>query len=195
MPIIKGGLMNTISNYMLDQNEKFHDQREDYGSYGYRWKLGISALIKKHNIDSIIDFGAGKKTLEKSMGHEIPIQSYDPAFDGLTPNLTPADLLVCTHVLEHVEPEYLQSTLDYLSTLTNKVFLLVMDNGISGKILPDGTESNLIQKDMDWWESKIKKSFNADITNINRQAFIKKGQIKEINSPDKGTFLGICKNQ
>jgi len=195
MKKIKGGLMTTISNYMQDQNEKFHIQKEDYGSFGHRWRLGISALIKKYNIKSIIDFGAGKKTLEKSIGHEISIQSYDPAFDSLNPNLIPADLLVCTHVLEHVEPEYLQSTLDYLSSLTNKAFLLVMDNGVSGKILPDGTESNLIQKDMNWWESQINKSFNADLVNIDRKSFIKKGQIKKINSLDKGTFLGICKNR
>jgi len=187
--------MNTISNYMLDQNEKFHSQREDYGSFGHRWRLGISTLITKYNVNSIIDFGAGKKTLEKSMGHEISIQSYDPAFDGLNPNLTEADLLVCTHVLEHVEPKYLQSTLDYLSSLANKAFLLVMDNGISGKILPDGTESNLIQKDMGWWKDQIKESFNADIINIDRKLFIKSGQIKEINSLDKGTFLGVCRNQ
>jgi hypothetical protein len=124
----------------------------------------------------------------------MDIQSYDPAFDGPEPNLTPADLLVCTHVLEHVEPEFLSNTLNYLNTMTKKVFLIVVDNGVSGKILPDGTESNLIQKNMIWWQSQIKTAFNTDVINIDRHLFIKKGQIKQINSIDKGTFIG-CRNQ
>jgi hypothetical protein len=184
--------LKTISDYMLQQNEEFHIVRKDYGSFGYKWAKGVTALVKLYNINSIIDFGAGKKTLEKSI--DMDIQSYDPAFDGPEPNLTPADLLVCTHVLEHVEPEFLSSTLEYLNTLTKKVFLIAVDNGVSGKILPDGMESNLIQKDMTWWQAQLETAFNTSVINIDRQLFIKKGQIKQITSQDKGTFIG-CRNQ
>jgi hypothetical protein len=72
--------------------------------------------------------------------------------------------------------------------------LIAVDNGVSGKILPDGTESNLIQKNMTWWQAQLETAFNTSVINIDRQLFIKKGQIKQITSQDKGTFIG-CRNQ
>jgi hypothetical protein len=47
---------------------------------------------------------------------------------------------------------------------------------------------------MTWWQAQLETAFNTSVINIDRQLFIKKGQIKQITSQDKGTFIG-CRNQ
>src|SRR6056297_132799 len=178
-----------ISWYMLEQNELFHQQRQDYGTYGRKWAKGVAALYGIIGSKSVLDYGAGKRSLEKELN--IPVQSYDPAIPEISKPPEPADLMVCTHVLEHIEPELLDTVLSHIKGLTRKAFLIVVDPGPSNKILPDGRDSNLIQKPIDWWITILHDRFpEFKIQNINRLQFIKHQKIISENSDKKGTFIG-----
>lgn len=187
--------MNTnkyISEYMLEQNEKFHSYRPDYGTFGKKWKKGVLSLKERTDSETILDYGAGKQSLAKSF--DFSIQNYDPAVKEISELPSPADLLICTHILEHIEPDLLINILEHIKYLTNKAFLIVVDPGPSNKIMPDGRDSNLIQKSVKEWQEQLKNFFTEfDIININRQKFINQGQFVLDKSLQKGTFVGTKK--
>jgi len=180
-----------ISNYMKKQNNIFHKEREDWGKKGKKWSKGIKYIVKKYNYESVVDYGAGKCMLGKNLSDFVEVQSYEPAFESTDIKPTPSDFVVCTHVLEHVEPEFLENVLDNLKYLAKKGLLISVDSGPSGKLLPDGRDSNLIQEDISWWFNKLKEYFpEFHIINIDRRKFNQQNTIKEINSNKKGTFFG-----
>jgi hypothetical protein len=63
--------------------------------------------------------------------------------------------VVCTDVLEHVEPEYLDSVLDELQRVTRNVGFFVVHTGAAMNHLPDGRNAHLIQQPPEWWLPKI----------------------------------------
>jgi hypothetical protein len=178
-----------ISEYMTDQNEDLHTILEEYGTFSGKWAKGINSIKTKYNIESMLDYGAGKQTLKE---HFPDIHSYDPGIPAISSLPFPADLVICTHVLEHVEPELLDNVLQHIFELTKKVFLISVNDGPSNKFLPDGRDSNLIQEDMFWWRSVLEDHFSSfDIFNLNRFNFVKNGSLIAKKDNSKGTFLGV----
>ena len=106
---------------------------------------------------SVLDYGSGKGYLGKEL--PFPIWEYDPAIPGKDQSPRPADLVVCTDVLEHIEPEKLIHVLRDLSRCVLKVGYFVIHTGPSGKVLADGRNSHLIQQPPEWWRMKLKKHF------------------------------------
>lgn len=166
-------VQSAITDEYRELNRKFHEERGDWGGYGSKWAPGIKELSKTLNTQNILDYGAGKKTLAAAL--PFPIRSYEPAFDTETPS--PADIVVCTHVLEHVEPECLSFAVSELKRLTKKALFLVAGTGESGKILPDGRDSNLIQVEVKDWVGMLEDHFTT-IRQINRRSF-QRGIIKD----------------
>ncbi len=178
-----------ISEYMTDQNEDFHTLLEEYGTFSGKWAKGINSIKIKYNIESMLDYGAGKQALKEFFPD---IHSYDPGIPAISFLPSPADLVICTHVLEHVEPELLDNVLQHIFELTKKCFLISVNDGPSNKFLPDGRDSNLIQEDMFWWRSVLEDQFPSfDISNLNRSQFINNGNLNVTKNMDKGTFLGV----
>jgi hypothetical protein len=174
---------------MIDQNRKFHTLRPDYGTFSSKWAKGIETIKSKYNIDTMLDYGAGKQALKN---HFPDIESYDPGILEISAPPKPADLVICTHVLEHVEPELLYNVLNHLFELTRKVCFISLKDGPSNKILPDGRDSNLIQENMFWWLRVLEKHFPFFVfRNLNRRKFIQGGQLVVDNSMSIGTFVGV----
>ncbi len=69
---------------------------------------------------SILDYGCGSKSLERAATDKFKrrIVSYDPAFGTGLPK--PSDLIVCTDVLEHVEPDKLDNVIAHIKSLAAK---------------------------------------------------------------------------
>lgn len=178
-----------ISEYEREQNELFHKNLKDYGTFGYKWAKGVQTLMDTYNIESVLDYGAGKCFLEK----ELPIvTSYDPAFPEIAFPPEPADLVVSTHVLEHVEPDLLDNVLVHINSLTKKVFFIVVNSGPSKKYLPDGRDSNLIQEDIVWWVDTLTRNFpKFKIFNSNRREFVRFGRILKDTAFKTGNFIGV----
>lgn len=176
-----------ISDYMIEQNRLFHKVRPDYGSYGNKWAKGLQRIIDKYEIETILDYGAGKQTLKKSFPD---IQCYDPGILEISNPPESADLVLATHVLEHIEPDLLENVLTHIQELTRKVFFIVVDSGKSDKIMPDGRDSNLIQESVEWWFRKLHFG-NFQVYNLDRKKFIRQGEICVETKLEKGTFIGV----
>ena len=129
--------------------------------FGKRSKIPnyLKDFILKVDPKSILDFGCGKGRLVKRLTEEYPnisVNGYDPGnkdFDMLLDDIS-VDLLISTDVLEHVEPEHINKTLEYLSTKSRYVYHLIALSPAK-LILPDGRNAHLIQETPEWWKEKF----------------------------------------
>ena len=73
----------------------------------------------------------------------------------------PADLVVCTDVLEHIEPEKLPFVLDDLRRCVKQIGYFVIHTKAAAKTLADGRNAHLIQKDQAWWTETLGRYFTV----------------------------------
>jgi hypothetical protein len=146
-----------ITPEYIEQNRQLH-ARGEYGVSGAKWATAVQQLVTLLGTRDILDYGCGQRTLEKSLG--FPIRNYDPCIAGLDAPPEPADIVVCTDVLEHIEPDCLGDVLDDLRRLTLQAALLVIANRPARKFLPDGRNAHLIQQGRDWWLRKLALRFS-----------------------------------
>lgn len=148
-----------ISEAYRDLNAKLHDANPQYGVSGARWADEVMALCAQVNSTDILDYGCGKRTLAKQLPIKYVVTNYDPAIPEYSQIPKPHDIVVCTDVLEHIEPEYLDAVLDDIKRVTRKVAFLVVATRPAKKILDDGRNAHLIQQDYRWWLPKLLDRF------------------------------------
>lgn len=139
----------------------------EYGTNGHRFVRHVVEIAKILNTRDILDYGCGKRTLEEALGY--PIKNYDPCIAGLDTEPEPADLVVCSDVLEHIEPDFLDAVLDDLARVTKQTIYMVIDTGEARKTLPDGRNAHLIQEGAAWWIPKIIARFELYSFNRNKR--------------------------
>lgn len=149
----------TISQKYAQLNTQLHLEKVDYGTSGWQWASTVKYLIQQSNSKSILDYGCGKQTLAQSLPH-TKIVNFDPAIPGLDRPPSPADLLVCTDVLEHVEPEFIDHVLDDLARLTKKIALVTVATRPAEKQLADGRNAHLTVQPFLWWQERFEKRFD-----------------------------------
>ena len=124
--LFAGDTIGPSSDYQ-EQLRKEHDGSK-WGSTGGRYSGTdvLRLLTERPYIQSVLDFGAGKASLEEfireRLHRDIDWTNYDPGIptiDSLPNRLF--DCVVSTDVLEHIEPEALKGTLQTLESLTGKV--------------------------------------------------------------------------
>lgn len=151
--------MKTISDEYRALQRQFHHDRDDYGRSGHKWAdkvLGWADQLQSHEI---LDYGCGKQTLQKAIPY--PITNYDPCIAGCDDDPVPHDFVVCTDVLEHIEPDLVDNVLDHIASLTKKLCFLTVATRPAVKFLPDGRNAHLIQEGPAWWLHKIVDRFDV----------------------------------
>lgn len=141
--------MTRISPEYLAMQEQFHQQRPDYGISSTRHVETILSLSKELATRDILDYGCGKAMLQK--GLPFPIQNYDPCMPEYAQRPDPAAIVVCTDVLEHIEPAHLREVLDDLRSLTKTLLYLDVSCVPASKQLPDGRNAHILQESPNWW--------------------------------------------
>lgn len=159
-PLIAFNKPDLISASYTALNRQLHAENLAYGVGGNRHAPVVLKLIEKLNTRSVLDYGCGKGYLAKAL--PFPIWEYDPAIPEKAASPRPADLVVCTDVLEHVEPEHLKAVLHDLKRVVQKIGYFVIHTEPSQKVLADGRNAHLIQHDKAWWRHKLKKVFVVD---------------------------------
>lgn len=149
--------MNASPEYAALQTQ-FHKQRPDYGTSGARYIDHVLQIAQRLNTRDILDYGCGKATLQK--GIPFPIQNYDPFIPEFSNSPVPADLVVCTDVMEHVEPEYVTSVLRNIHALTKQGVFFQIATRPASKFLPDGRNAHLIQENGNWWLEQLMEHFD-----------------------------------
>lgn len=168
-----------ITDSYRDQNKQLHSDRPDYGSYGSKWAETIWSLCHRYEISSVVDYGSGKCSLHKSLLQDeqkyrfkyhfcckehqwlTAWVNYDPAVPELDSPPPASDLVVCSDVLEHIEPECLEEVLDDIKRASRKAVFLVIATRPAKKTLPDGRNAHLIQRPIAWWLGHLMKRFTV----------------------------------
>ena len=146
-----------ISKEYKELNKTFHQSNLAYGVGGEKRVEVILKLYESIKGKSLLDYGCGKGYLAKTL--PFPIWEYDPCIPGKDDSPSPADLVVCLDVLEHVEPEYLDFVLNDLARCVKQCGYFVIHTGPAQKILPDGRNTHLIQENKEWWRNKLIQHF------------------------------------
>ena len=154
--------MALISDAYRAQQQHLHETTE-YGTMGEQYGPLISQIVNRLEVSHLIDYGSGSKMgLAKGLkvSHKLTYQAYDPGVPELAGDPTPAQMVACVDVLEHIEPECLENVLDHIASLTEVVAFLSVHMGPALKVLPDGRNAHLIQEPVEWWLPKIMKRFD-----------------------------------
>lgn len=144
-----------ISEEYRRVNAEMHKVNDDYGRMGQRYADHVRATAAVVGGKSILDYGCGKHTLRNAMPEWQDFREYDPALPGFDAPPDPADVVVCTDVMEHIEPEHLDAVLDDIQRLAGKGVFFVITMVPAGKLLPDGTNPHKICETEAWWLPKL----------------------------------------
>lgn len=151
-----------ISDEMREQNAQLHRENIHYGAGGAKYAELVISLVQQltkagEMPPSVLDYGCGKGYLSKEL--PFPIYEYDPGIPGKDELAKSADIVMCTDVLEHIEPEKIDAVIDDLKRVTKQVGYLVIHLGPAGKTYPNGQNAHVLQKSPDWWYDKLNKHF------------------------------------
>lgn len=149
-----------ISRDMLEQNRGLHEQG-NYGASGWRHfePVLMAALCMDNPV--LLDYGCGQCTLSKSLyeaGWKGLIREYDPCVSGKDAMPEPADLVICTDVMEHVEENRVPNVFDHMRSLTKRLCYVSIAIRPANKSLPNGMNAHITQRKPKWWVKKASKA-------------------------------------
>jgi hypothetical protein len=151
--------LETITPEYAALNRQLHEEGFKYGSGSFKWDTTVAALREDTESDTVLDYGCGKGLLRKMLGKPDWLLEYDPAIPGKEICPDHADIVVCTDVLEHIEPALIDNVLKHLAKIAKKALFLVIASRPSTKFLADGRNAHLIQEGADWWRKKLEERF------------------------------------
>lgn len=149
----------TITSEYIELNKELFKRDPAYGISGSKRADTVRKLIESTKPSTVLDYGCGRGTLAAAL--PFPIWEYDPCIPGKDSPPRPADLVIITDVLEHIEPDCLGNVLLDLSRCTLKVGYAVINTGPAKKVLADGRNAHLIQESSGWWKDKLEEFFNV----------------------------------
>lgn len=141
----------------------------EYGTSGSHWAPMVYSLARRHEANTVLDYGCGKGSLFRAIREQFSAQpaplaaiplpfeclEYDPAIEGKTEKPAHVDVVVCGDVLEHVEPDCLYAVLDDIRDISRKAVMLIVATAPASKTLADGRNAHLIVEPSHWWLPKI----------------------------------------
>jgi hypothetical protein len=148
------GKYKTYSPEYMELNRLLHeDQSVSYGRSGCKHLDRVLAVQTLFECESVLDYGCGKGTLD------LPgIERYDPAIPQFSKYPDPAHLVVCTDVMEHIEPEYVGNAILDIYSLTKRVaYFQIATRKDKSKTLPDGTNPHKTVRKANWWLGTFKE--------------------------------------
>ena len=127
-----------------------HDNKP-WGGAGSSWAPIIAPYLNILPMGaSVLDFGCGRATFKPAileLRPDLRVEEYDPGVRGK--DVLPHerfDYVVCTDVMEHVEEQFVDNTLDILAFLCKLGIFFNIDCGLSKSLLPDGTNTHITVK-------------------------------------------------
>lgn len=169
-----------ITPEYVKEQKKLH-LSPDYGNQaGQKHAYLVAGIALLEDCELILDYGCGKGTLKKELDRIVPCDygkipfecyEYDPAIPGKDFEPSPANLVVCLDVMEHIEPQCLDDVIKHIKKLTLKfLFVDVSTKFTHHYHLSDGRNAHLIVNDDAWWKElftrhgfKVLREWNTGI--------------------------------
>lgn len=158
-------IRSLISGEYQQAQRKMHTNPEGYGGSGHKQADAVVAFAKEIDATLVLDYGCGEGTLKKVLDdpkYRAKMESgitrvweYDPGIEGKDGLSKVSELVVCTDVLEHVEPDKLDAVLKHIHSLSDKGAYIVVATRPANKCLPNGNNAHLIIQGEGFWTAKI----------------------------------------
>jgi hypothetical protein len=155
--------------YMLDDLASWDYRRQleelratvkgKWGADGAKHAAAAADYYRKLGATTLLDYGCGEGRLRAELEKADPpirVQEYDPGIKGKGGMPKPCDLVVCSDVLEHVEPAKLPAVLDHIYRIAGMGAYFVIATRKANATLPDGRNAHLIVEPAAWWIDKIR---------------------------------------
>ena len=146
-----------ISKEAIELNRRLHQDNPTYGMGGSKHAETVLKMAEHPDIKSVLDYGCGKGMLAKSIPY--PIWEYDPAIPEKSELPKPADLVVCTDVMEHIEVDKLHFVLEDLKRCIKQVGYFVISTRKAVKTYANGANTHSIVQGKGWWNKQLSKYF------------------------------------
>lgn len=159
-----------ISKEYLAEMQRLHADPRGFGGKGRKWAGMIADLATQHwPVDCVLDYGCGQGSLGIALrGLGFRIRNYDPAIPKYSDMPKPSDLVACTDVLEHVEPDRLWAVLGHLAGCTQKAAFVVISTVETAKTLSDGRQAHISLHSRGWWLDILRPYFKVKAEWTNR---------------------------
>ncbi len=160
-----------ITDEYKKQLRQTRERWKDWGSSAPKNCDHLVKYLNKHaNIKDVLDFGCGTGSLKVHLTRlqqtgvlreGITIHEYDPSRSDVDKLPTRTfDLIISLDVLEHVEPEELSNTLQWMAEHAPRQYHHIDCNDGGGNKLPDGRDVHLIIEPPDWWYDRFAQEFH-----------------------------------
>lgn len=148
---------------LVDQYKEMHKDFHLYeGSSLNIHKQSIKQFLEVTDSKTILDYGCGKgiqyfvEEIHLTHFGGILPSLYDPAVEQYQelPEST-FDAVISTDVLEHIEEEDVDTVIAEIFSKAEKFVYLGICNSPAKSFLPDGRNSHVTMKSIDWWIEKV----------------------------------------
>lgn len=134
--------------------ERMREIEPAWGNGGAKYVGTVLGLLGGR--PSILDYGSGLGEFKKACGIRAQVAEYEPSIPEKSElPVGPFEAVVCTHVLEHIEPEHLDATILELAERARRLIFIEVPHHAARAILPDGRNAHLICKTTEWWRDTL----------------------------------------
>lgn len=149
-------MTQVISEEYRELNKQLHATSEGYGTSGKGYRNNVRPLADWGR-KPILDYGCGKGTLKEALGPAYTVYQYDPAVLEYCQSPEPCETVVCTDVLEHIEPDLLDNVLADLRRVTKGKAFFAIALKESTATLEDGRNAHLSLHPKEKWDEMLEK--------------------------------------
>jgi hypothetical protein len=150
-----------------------HAEDDTWGTSAHRYADLISDIINKSGASEVLDYGCGKGELGRCIkpNHSVRVYLYDPGIPKLDTTPEPREMVVCSDVMEHIEPEFVDDVLDDLKRLTLSIGFINICTFEVNQYLPDGRNAHITVQPVEWWLPKIMERFELHSMSVHEMGF------------------------
>lgn len=162
---------STISDEYREQLKRSHEENPNWGTTAIRYYDNLLKMINYFKADSVLDYGCGKGVMGKKFREDqaapdfpfkdVKFYEYDPGIPEKMHDQSRADIVICIDVIEHIEPDFLDTVLADIERRMLKAAFLLISCVPAVHRLPDGRNAHLIIEHPTWWLAKLEEHFDV----------------------------------
>lgn len=160
-----------ISETYRQQLYQYRGINKDWGQTVKTKVFDIECFATDNACRTMLDFGSGAGILSQKLKEKFNITEYDVGIVGK--NILPDDnfdITVCVDVMEHVEPNYINQTLDWIRLHTSKVAFFTICCIPSKGHFANGSNLHKTVCPPEYWLGKLSSRFSHVIYHGNSNA-------------------------